>query len=461
MHIHTLPALLLVAACTAIAADVDGTTPLHRAAYREDAESVRSLLRQGADANAANRYGVTPLSLACLNREAAIVEMLLKAGANPNAKLPGGETVLMTAARAGNTGAVKALLASGADVHATENVYGQNALMWAAAEGHAATVQALLDAGAEVHSRSKSGFTALLFAAREGQLAVLPVLLKAGASPNEVVESRQQRPGGVTGPPANGTSALLLAVTNAHFEFAAALLDAGADPNADLPGYTALHVLTIVRKPGLGDNNPAPTGSGNMTSLEFVKKMAASGANLNARMKKKVNLGLTNLNTLGATPFLLAARAGDAELMRTLAALGADPLIPNADNSTPLIVAAGLGTRSPGEDAGSEPEVIEAVKVALDLGNDINAVDANGETAMHAAAYKNLPAVVRFLAEHGAKIEIWNQKNNYGWRPLTIAAGYRFGNFKPSAVTVAAFEEILKKAGVPPVIDPPKDGILR
>ena len=122
-------------------------------------------------------------------------------------------------------------------------------------------------------------------------------------------------------------------------------------------------------------------------------------------MTRKVNFGLTSLNTIGATPFLLAARTADAELMRTLAALGADPLLPNVDNATPLIVAAGLGTRSPGEDAGTESEVIEALQVALDLGNDINAVDKNGETAMHGAAYKNLPAAVQFLADKGAKIE--------------------------------------------------------
>ena len=107
---------------------------------------------------------------------------------------------------------------------------------------------------------------------------------------------------------------------------------------------------------------------------------------------------------------MLAALTADAELMRTLAALGADPLLPNADNSTPLMAAAGLGTRSPGEDAGTESEVLEAVQVALDLGADINAVDKNGETAMHGAAYKNLPKVVKFLAAKGAKIEIWNQQ---------------------------------------------------
>src|SRR5579862_3657031 len=107
-----------------------------------------------------------------------------------------------------------------------------------------------------------------------------------------------------------------------------------------------------------------------MTSLELVKKLVAKGANINARMTRKVNLGLTSLNTMGATPFFLAARTADAELMRYLAKLGADPMIPNADNSTAMMAAAGLGTRSPGEDAGSESEVVEALQAALDLGND-------------------------------------------------------------------------------------------
>jgi ankyrin repeat protein len=185
-----------------------------------------------------------------------------------------------------------------------------------------------------------------------------------------------------------------------------------------------------------------------MTSLEFVKTLVAHGANVNARMTKKVNVGLTSLNTVGATPFFLAARTADSELMRFLAKLGADPLMPNADNSTPLMAAAGLGTRSPGEDAGTESEAVEAVQVALDLGNDLNAVDNNGETAMHGAAYKNLPAVVQYLADKGAKIEIWNRKNKHGWTPLIIAEGHRFGNFKPSQETIAAFRRVMAAAGV-------------
>ncbi len=88
--------------------------------------------------------------------------------------------------------------------------------------------------------------------------------------------------------------------------------------------------------------------------------------------------------------------------------------------------------------------------MALELGNDINAVDNNGETAMHGAAYKNLPKVVQFLAGKGAKIEVWNRNNKFEWTPLAIAVGYRFGNFKPSPDTEAALREVMIAAGITP-----------
>ena len=442
------------------AAQVDGMTALHWAVYHDRSDLVRRLLDAGADASAANRYGVIPLSLACANGSAEVVEVLLAAGADPNALLPGGETVFMTAARTGRIEVVEALYEAGADVHFREPNRGQTALMWAAAEGNLEVVELLLEVGADPNAALDSGFTPLLFAVREGRIDVTEALLRAGvdvnaATPRKPVKRDRPLPGGRSVRP--GSTPLLVAVTNGHFELAARLLDAGADPNAAHPGYTALHMLARVRKPGAGDNNPRPDGSGAMDGLDFVRDMVEHGADLEARMTTRARLNNTSLNELGATPFVLAALVADAGLMRTLADLGADPLTRTDDGSTALMAAAGLGTRSPGEDAGTEEEVLEAVQLALDLGADIDAVNDNGETPMHGAAYKNLPRVVHLLADSGADIEVWNRRNKYGWTPLTIARGYRFGNFKPSPVTVAAVETIMLGEGVRPPTEEEED----
>ncbi len=427
-------------------AQVDGMTALLWAAHHDEPRIAKLLVDAKANAKAANRYGATPLSLACTNGSAAMVELLLAAGADPNTRLKGGETPLMIAARTGKPGPVKALLARGADVNATER-RGQTPLMWAAAEGNAEVVEALLQAGADLRPRLPSGFTPLFFAVREGRTDVVRVLLKAGADVNEAMQSR--RSSGRA--PARGTSPLILAVENGHFELAVALLEAGANPNDQRSGFTALHTLTWVRKPNRGDEesgDPAPTGSGNLSSLQFVEKLVEHGADVNARLERGAS-GRGVLTRKGATPFLMAAMTADVPLMKALVQLGADPRLPNAEHSTPLLAAAGVGCLAPGEEAGTEDEAIEAVKLALELGNDVNAVDDNGETAVHGAAYKNLPKVVELLAMKGAKRNIWNRKNKYGWTPSSIAEGHRPGNFKPSPETTAALDRAMLAAETP------------
>jgi ankyrin repeat protein len=152
----------------------------------------------------------------------------------------------------------------------------------------------------------------------------------------------------------------------------------------------------------------------------------------------------------------MAAATADVVYLRLLTELGANPLLGNVDHCTPLMVACGIGVgaAAANETAGEEPEVLEAAQLLLDLGADVDAVDANGETAMHGAAYKNLPKVVQFLADRGAKIEIWNRKNKYGWTPLLIAQGHRPGNFKPSDETAAALHRVMLAAGVTPPTNP-------
>src|SRR5262249_11276281 len=253
--------------------------------------------------------------------------------------------------------------------------------------------------------------------------------------------------------PKAGTSVLHMAVENGHFELAIVLVKAGADPNDQRPGYGALHMVSWVRKPSRGDDeegSPPPIGSGKLTSLEFGKEMVANGAKVNLPAKASVS-GRGILNRAGATPFLAAASTADLPLLEVLAKLGADPLLPNAQRSTPLLAAAGVGVGAPEEAAGTEPDVLEAVGLLLKLGADVNGVDNNGETAMHGAAYRNHPKVVQLLADKGAKIEVWNKANKTGLTPIVIAEGYRPGlNFRPSPQTVAALHRVMLAAGVTP-----------
>jgi len=447
-HDAAAVATLLAGGAEVKATQADGMTALHWAAYHDDLELVRSLIEAGAGVAAANRYGVTPLSLGCQNGNGEIVQALLDAGADPDTEQPGGETAVMTASRTGRLAPVAALLARGADVNATER-NGQTALMWAAADGHADVVNALLNAGADPSIRLKSGFTAFFFAAREGRTDVLQRLLQAGIEVNSSLQS-DEAPGKKREP---DTNALLLAVESGHFETAIALLDAGADPNGHPGGYTALHALTWVRKPIRGDGNPPPIGSGSLTSDEFARLIVERGADVNARLENGSS-SRGRFTTTGSTAFVLAARASDAAFLRLLVGLGADPQIPNADHCTALMAAAGVGALADGDDtAGTEEEAIEAVRLLLELGADVNAVDDNGETAMHGAAYQSRFQLVALLAEQGADIAIWNRDNKWGWTPLAIARGHRPGNYRPAPDTIAAIEKVMRTAG----IEPPPD----
>jgi uncharacterized protein len=437
------------------APQVDGMTALHWAVNNDDAEMAGLLVRSRANVNATNRYGVPPLSTACTNGNAALVRLLLDAGANANASLPGGETVLMTAARVGSLEAIKALLARGANPNAQER-RDQTALMWAAAEGHATVVRALIEAGSTINATLPSGFTPLFFAVREGHIDVVRVLLEAGVNVNETLQPKAERPASPLGtnyrPIRKGTSPLMLAVENGHFDLAMALVEAGADPNDQRSGFTPLHAISWVRKPDASDvGDPAPIGSGSLTSLQFVHALVARGANVNARLGKGVPrppASATLLGTEGATPFLMAADRADVPLMRELLKAGADPFLPNADKSTPLMAAAGFGTSDPLEEAGTEDEALEATKMLLDLGADINAVDNKGDTAMHGAAYGNFPAIVQLLADRGADINVWKQPDKEGRTPLYIAEGYKAGRPQPSRPTIDVIERLMAAAGV-------------
>ncbi len=433
------------------APQIDGMTPLHWAVYHDDVRTTKLLLSADANPNAENRYGVPPLALACTSGNATIVELLLAAGANASAKLRGGETMLMTAARTGKLAPVQSLIARGCDVNARER-RGQTALMWAAADGHAEVVDALIRAGADYRAALESGFTPLFFAVRNGHVAVVQRLLSTGIDVNETLHTEKATGKG----PRSGTSPLLLAVENGHFDLAIGLLEAGAEPNDSQRGYTALHVITWVRKPVRGDGDPSPIGSGMATSLDCVRALVAHGANINALHGP--HKGNNNaLDKTDATAFLLAAETGDVTLMRLLLELGADPNLTNADHCTPLLAAAGVGVLSNGDQsAGTEEEAIETVALLLELGADINAVDDKGNSAMHGATYENRFELLEYLAQHGADIGVWNRKNNRRWTPLDIAYGHRPGNFRPCPESIQVLQRLMLAAGIEPPAAPPR-----
>ena len=454
------------------AAEADGATALHWAVERDDETMAEVLLQAGANVGAANRYGVTAMSLAAVNGNAAIIERLLKSGADANQSLPEGETALMTAARSGQVAAVRALLAHGADVNARDGFRGQTALMWAAARNNTDVVRALVDGGADLNARTSrtpparpaapaastsalvsnfeggqslfssappTGFSAFQFAVRAGSIETVKALLAAGANVNDTLS--------------DGTTALIVACANAHWELADLLLDRGADPNLAGPGWNALHQTVRTRRPNIGFGTPGPIPTGTLDSIHVIKKMIALGVNVNARMSRNgMRDGQRNrLNRLGATAFLLASKNTDVEVMKVLVEAGADPKIPTADGTTPLMVAAGIAIWNPGEDGGSlpgqEPEVLAAVKMCVELGNDPNAANALGETALHGAAFRGVNEVVDYLAAAGARLDA---RDSRGWTPLAVANGLTYTDFfKQQVHTAKRLRDLMQASGLP------------
>ena len=485
-------AALLAAGSDASAASPDGTTALHWAARAASPEAVEHLLAAGADAESANRYGVTPLALAAESGEAATVAALLAAGADPNTATPEGETVLMVAARTGRVPVLDRLLAAGATVDATERWRGQTALMWAAAENNAGAVARLLAAGADVEARSSSGLTPLLFAVREGRIEATQALLDAGADVNAGVNNTTAGTGSYTPAATGHTSPLALAIINAHYELAADLLDAGADANAYDARGSLLHALAWIRRPGSG-RPPAQTG--NLDSLELTQRLLAQGADPNVRIfwqeipfevdlgivkpPPNISVGRNFISFIGATPFYLAAKHADLDLMKLLVDYGADPLAATGQGVTPLMAAAGLGFwdgESPGPLNGTPEHVrLEAVKMTLALGNDLHAVSDFGDTqiegegvdlllrhplnlleldaqrdrgdmrwggctALHGAAMMGSNLIVQYLIDQGADI---NARNRIGWTPRMVAEGVFVANTEKAwPDTVALLREL-------------------
>ncbi|HEY7391488.1 MAG TPA: ankyrin repeat domain-containing protein [Bryobacteraceae bacterium] len=450
------------------APQADGATALLWAVRQNDFKLTDALIRAGADVNAKNQDGATAMYLACVNGSSAMVERLLKAGVNPNSTfLMHGETPLMEASRTGNLESVKILLDHGAEVNAKETLRETTAVMWAAEQDHADIVKLLADHGADLSLRSAinepkkrygvnykgtefktGGLTALILAAREGALTAVEALAAAKANVNEVT--------------ADGSTAMLVAIQNGHYDVATYLVNHGADPNlANEKGWNPLYLAVKHRNIETG-TIPVPNVN---QAMDFVQLLLDKGANPNLRLKANTEIRngqrATWLNEAGATPFLRAALCGDIEVMKLLIKYGADPKITTNDHTTPLMAAAGVGYTDGFIHDRSEEETIEAMKMILDLGANVNDKNDAGLTALHGAAHKASLAEIKLLVDRGADLSAKDKggsesskrfgQNNEGLLPLDWAEGVTIGVQSAiyHAEAVELITNLMKERGIP------------
>jgi uncharacterized protein len=412
------------------APDVDGSTPLQWAAHWNDLETVKALLAAGAKPNVASRYGVTPLHEAATIGSAPVVNALLRAGAKADTVYGEGETPLMLAARSGNLESVKLLLEAGADANAAEAFRGQTALMLAATENHAAVVTALLAAGAKpntrsveytfqtltggaggiIHDRPQGGITALMLAARQGAFEAGAALIAGGAE--LAAEEPQYR-----------FTALQTAIFNGHYAFAKLLIDKGAPVN-DGSLYVAIEMRNLAKY----TNRPNPPESENgISHLDVITLLVARGADVNARYSKRIPprqaQGEINVPP-GATALYRAVRAIDFASVKLLVDAGANPSLALNDGSTTLMAAAGLGAPRGGDEevteAGDRNDPVDVMKMLVDKGANVNAVNDLGMTPMHYAVQRGADRIVEYLASKGARFDT---KNKQGRSPADLARG--------------------------------------
>ena len=241
----------------------------------------------------------------------------------------------------------------------------------------------------------------------------------------------------------------------------------GANPNDATIGFTALHAA-ILR----ADSNRSLSSGliesidrarkGPASALDLVTALLARGADPNARMTKGTPLRRQTADynllapRIGATPYLLAAELLEVDIMRTLASSGADVTMTMPDGATALMLAAGTNAgdnrNRRGVAAGdggrieAESTAMAAVNAALEHGPPIDAVNADGETALCGAATMGYNAIIQRLVDKGANV---NLKTKAGRTPLAlaIASGLRRGTTSYDPGDRRSTEALLRRLG--------------
>ena len=474
--LQAIPQLLATAADVDLPGQ-DGTPALHWLVERGECAAVRLLLEAGADPSQQSRYGVAPLFLASANGDAELIQMLVEAGADPNAVDSVGETMLMAAVSSGELAAVETLLDRGADVTARDRDYQQTALMFAARAGLTEIAARLISAGAEVDARTRigpeprwvlpnsrpgfsfgvgiirgglpadrgmrpfqsGGMTALLYAARDGHTATVELLLDQGAD--------------INGTEANQITPLLMAVSNNRMATAATLIERGADLNAqDWYGRSPLWSAVNVRNLYL-NNETFENYIEREPVLDIIRLLLANGVDPNPRTTESPPVRNSHLPTTGTlewvdftgqTPFLSAALAGDLPVMHLLLEHGADPHIATFGGTTPLMAAAGVNWVVSQTYTVSPEALLEAVKLCVELGMDVNAVNSMGITAVMGAANRGSEGILEFLVNAGARLDV---VDNEGRAPLQWAHGVFLATHpaEPKPGSVALIERLLAR----------------
>jgi ankyrin repeat protein len=256
------------------------------------------------------------------------------------------------------------------------------------------------------------GVTPLVFSARQGDIESARIMLDHGADVNQQTEG--------------GWTPLLAAVQNRYYKLASLLLERGADPRIqNKGGWSPLYLATDNRNIEGGDY---PVPKPDMDHLEYIKLLLEHGADPNGRAKD--NTLTRTIFTMqwffedGCTPFVRAAQSSDTELMQLLLDWGADPFIPTAFGDTALTAAGGIGWVEGVTYERSQKENLEAIKMLVYLGLDVNGANKDGRTALMGTAMKGRNEALQFLVDHGAKLE---QRDN-GSRDTNTASSKLAGH---------------------------------